>query len=258
MQFELRSPDLHIRATTAKEVAEICKHFNLDITKHTDALIEGSLGHIISGAKHPWFHLFADVGFEFLQPYYDLLKKITGYDGAPFEIAAPRYPDSHCVNLCHTHIVVDAAISAAGYHAEGFIQSQDWNGKPAAVRAVANFNEYLRASLGFTKSEPQYIRLDNGWLKENPNYLRRHAPQPACTSWRLFEVLMTHWLDHHATPEQVALWVRGDACHRTVCKTETLAASMLRHCDGFHVDNYRRHVTFDEFKALGAKEASNA
>jgi hypothetical protein len=257
MEFELRSPDLLIRATTAKEVAEICEHFRMDITKHTDALIEGTMTHIVMGGDRPWLHLFADVGFEFLQPYYDLLKKVTGYDGAPFEIAAPRYPDHHVVNLCHTHIVTDAAIDATGYHAECFIRAEDWNGQPAAVHAERNLAEYLREVLGDRRQEPQYIRLENGWMKENPRYPNtRHAPHPACTSWRLFEAIFAHWMDHHATTEQVALWTQGEICHRTICKSESLAASMLRnYSNDFHINSYKDRVSFEQFQVAGKEKA---
>jgi hypothetical protein len=257
MNFELSDHhDLIIRANTAKEVAELCEHFRFDITKHTDKLVAGEMTHTVSGAKRPWFHQFAVVPFSFLQPYYDLLKKVTGYSGAPFEISAPRYPDSrHRQNLCHTHIVVDAAIGADGYHAEGFIQAEDWNGQPADVRAERNFNEYLRAALGDTKREPQYLRAGNNYLIENPNYLRRHAPHPAAASTALFEAIFSHWLTNHATDAQRDLWAEGEACFGTVVKSETLAASMLRNYDGrFHIENYNRSVTLDEFKALGQKE----
>jgi hypothetical protein len=252
MQFELHSPDLLIRATDAREVAEICDHFRLDITKHTDMLIEGRMTHVVLGAKRPWFHLFADVGFEFLQPYYDLLKKVTGYDGPAFEIAAPRYPGNHCVNLCHTHIVADAAISAAGYHAECFIQAGDWNGQPASWHAPRNLAGYLREALGATKQEPEFIEGVAGWVRRNPNYARvRHAPHPACTSTKLFEAIFGHWLEAHATPEQRELWAQGDACYRGVCR-DTLASSMLRnYSNDFHINGYKDRVTFEQFQAAG-------
>ena len=257
MEFTLTpTNDLTIKAVTAKEVAEMCEHFRLDITKHTDQLVAGEMTYTVSGEKRPWFHLFADVPFEFLQPYYDLLKKITGYTGPAFEIAAPRYPGSrHVVNLQYTHIVVDAAIDATGYHAEVFLQAEDWNGELAAVRAPRNFDEYLREDLGARKHEPEFIRLGNGLLKENPKYLHRYPPHAALTSASLFEAIFNHWFREHATRAQVELWRAGEVAYRTVCKTGTLAASMLRNYSSeFHIENYRRTVTFAEFQAAGQKE----
>lgn len=252
MNFTLIPPDLVIEATTAREVAEICQHFRLDITKYTDHLVEGRMLHTISGAKRPWFHLFAEVPFDFLQPYYDLLKKVTGYGGPAFEIAAPRYPGGSCVNLCHTHIVVDAAISAAGYHAECFIQAEDWNGQPAAVRAKANLAKYLRDALGATEHEPEYIEFGfGGTLRRNPNYLKTHAPHPVCTSAKLFEALMEHWLEWCANEVQRELWAQGEACYRTVCRASLASSMLISYNDGFHIENYNRTVSFAEFHAAG-------
>lgn len=256
MNFTLTpTNDLAIEATTTKEVDELCKHLRLDVMRHIDDLVAGRMTHVVSGAKRPWFHIFADVGFEFLQPYYDLLTKVTGYTGPAFEIAAPRYPGSYCVNLCHTHIVVDAAIDATGYRTECFIQAGDWNGQPAAWHAPRNLAGYLRAGLGATKSEPQYIRLGNNMLKENPNYLKTHAPHPACTSVKLFEALMEHWLERCANESQRELWAQGDACYRTVCRGSLASSMLISHADGFHIENYKRTVPFAEFHAAG-KEAA--
>lgn len=259
MKFSFLSPDLHIHATTGQEIAELCKHFNLPIEKHVDDLIKGSMTYVASGAKHPWFELgafaaAASVSFDFLKPYYDRLKTITGYDGPAFAVSdcRLRYGGRRSNNnLCHTHIVTDAFIDENGYHAHGFIRSQDWYGKTAAERAPVGFNGYLREHLGHTKSEPEYERLNNGLLRENPNYMKRHAPEPAAASEAVFEVIFDYWLDNHASKAQVELYDAAADCYATVVKSSSLAAGLMKTVREFHVDGYSRIVTFDQFKEMG-------
>ncbi len=253
MNFTLTNGELHITATTGTEIAELCKHFNLKVEDHVDDLIAGTMSYASRSIKRPWFAVTADVPFIFLKPYYDLLAKVTGYDGPPFDIVDERlrYPGGYCKNLCHTHIVTTARIGADGYHADGFIASEDWDGKKAADRAPYHFNEYCRAALGATKSEPEYIEMNNGLLRRNPNYMKTHAPHPQVTSERLFETIFQRWLDNVATLAQQVAYVEGDQCHHTVCK-DSLAASFLRgYNNGFHINKYADLITFEQFKELG-------
>lgn len=253
MKFEHHHPDLTIIATTGKEIEELCKHFRLPIADHVDDLIAGTMAHTVSGAKRPWFHLTATVPFTFLQPYYDVLKKVTGYDGAPFLITHDRlkYGYSRDQALCHTHIVEVATISDIGYTATGFIQSQDWNGETATVRAPRHFDGYLRAHLGQTEQEPEYIQYSNGLLSRNPKYGRvDHPPHPAASSEAVFEVIFGHWLDNVASAAQQAAYVEGDICYRMVCKAP-LCHELLRNYSGaFHINNYKERITFEQFKEM--------
>lgn len=253
MKFSLNNGKLTISAESTAEVKEMLDHYRKDVTQHIDALISGQFEVTTGTERRPYFAQSVSVPFEFLAPYYTLLERVTGYTGEPFTIDnAPRYGDSRSrVNLCHTHIVTYASVDANGMHFEGFNCAEDWNNRTAEENAKRYYAEYVRASIGYTKSEPEFIRT--GWggnMKRNPNYMKRHYPEAKATSASLFEFLFNHWLANVANDAQRVLWAEGEKCFRTVVKAESLASSMVRnYSDNFHIDGYSKSVTFAEFQA---------
>lgn len=234
------------------EVKEIFDHFRIDTVENINSLASGFYVHIAGSKKRPYYPQSASVPFDFLKPYYDLLERITGYAGEAFEIESPllRYcRGGKWGSLCHTHIVTRAFIDANGYHAEGYQAAEDWNGRTGEENAKRYFADYLREPLGFRKQEPEFIRAGNNHLIPNPNYMKRWPVTPKADNATVFELIFNHWLLAHATPGQINLYTNGDKCHRSVCKTETLAASFIRnYSSSFHIDNYTGNVKFEDFQ----------
>lgn len=254
MKFTHSGHILTILADTPADGVEICKHFRLSIEDHVTSL--ASVMHISGDEERPWFAVSADIGMKWLAPYYTLLEKVTGCAG-PFDIEHPDLRYSRHMHLCHTHIVDRAWIDAEGYHATGFIRAEDWNGQSAAQRAMINFKEYVTKALGAEEVQHEFLQLDNGLYKKNPNWgCGRSKVFPQATHKLLFELLVQHWLEKHATPEQFNAWRRGEDCYRKVCKTSTLAERFLisPYDDRIYTNGYNDHVLLADFKSLGANK----
>ena len=252
MQFKIEDKALHVTAETPREVLEMVKHYRLDVLEHADALASGHLVHVCPPGKDggEWFAVSSQLGPEWLAPYMARIQHLTGYTGHLADMPGPRYPAGYADNLCHTHIVQTATVSSVGAHFHGFIHSGDWNGKTAAQRYQAYFDECVRAGMGDTKQEREFLEVGNGGLlKRNPNYMRRHAPNAAAASAAVLECLLQHWLDRYATPGQRDIIARCMANHRTVCKNDGMGAYFLRMYDqGYRVGWDLPLVSFDEFK----------
>lgn len=242
---------LTVTAESSKEVQEVFKHFALDSSREDfiKALVDARYVLTLTPAKRLWYPVSAEADARWLAPYFDLLRKITGFTGDLGDIeGAPCSDYSHI--LMHTHIVTESWIRGGKYGSRGFISSEDWNGQTAEKRAEINFTEYVQNFLGTTYNEPEYVTLGNGLLQHNKNYLKRHHPQPALASQALWATIFETWLARHATEGQKALLVAAKKCHQTVCKGErAFTDSLMREYRGVHTDNYTKSYTFADIHA---------
>lgn len=254
MKFQVIDKELHIECENARDVVEAVKHFNFDIAEHAEAIANGALSIVRKSSRQnngAWFECEYTTQVEYLRPYFDKLKQITGYCGELPTIDAPCYERK--MNLCYTHIVDHAQITPEGFKAHGFIESQDWHGKTAQERAPVQFREYIVAEIGDTKHEREFIELDSGLLKRNPNYLKRHYPHAALANRALWACLWAWWFDTFATDEQKAIIKQTEDNHRTVCKTESLSDFLMRSYEnGFRTTWGNPLISFDQFQKMGA------
>lgn len=237
MKFEIANDGfLEITAQTPAEVREVLKEFDLDPFEYVEALSTGTLVHRAAPPRRDngaWFECEYTAGPEWLKPYMERLKTITGYEGAiPTIEDAPRF-DRTFANLCPTHNMASARLDAKGYTAKGYVQCGDWAGRKAVDRAPGYFAESIQMKLGDQKHEPEMIQIgDGGLYKRNPNYMKHYAPHAAATNATLFGALLQWWLDTHANAAQRKVVADAIACHQSVCKTDTLGAWMLRSYEG--------------------------
>jgi len=229
---------LEITAETPAEVRELMKEFQLDPFQHAEAFATGAL---VYRAEPPqgrengaWFKCEYTAGPEWIKPYMDRLKAITGYDGPIPEIeSAPLFENDTFRNLCPTHFMESAWLHAGGYTARGYVRCGDWCGRKAADRAPGYFAESIKKKLGGQKHEPEMIPLNNGLYKRNPHYgTRFHPPHPEATNAALFGALLNWWLQTHANDAQRKVVAEALACHRMVSKTMTLGEWALRSYEG--------------------------
>ena len=244
---------LEITAETGKEVMELLKHLysfgdslSEKVLKYARNIAEGSLtlAQRVTGRRKEegarWFAHEYTAEPKWLQPYMDRLKRDTGYDGPiPTIEPGPRYT-GYVTNLCHTRIIERSRISPDGYTAWGYDEAGPWNGKTAEQYSASKFAEYVCEDIGDRRHEPEYIPVSGhggaGLLKHNPNYLKRHYPHPAAKNHVVYNALLQWWLDNAATPGQRDVVQRALACHRTVCKNDTLGEWLLRsYANGWRV-----------------------
>lgn len=265
MKFDIVDEGLEITAEDSGEAIELLNHmyffggrFAEKLLRYASDVQAGKLTLVekISPSELQrngrWFFLTYEAPPEFLQPYMDVLKRDVGYEGPiPTLEQAPKYGHRHNKNLCHTHIVTVARISPSGYSVMGYQRAGDWNGKTAEVYARNLFCEYIRRDLGDVRREPEFLTMDNGWRKPNPNYLKVYPAHPAATSCTIYHALLSWWVDNVATPKQREVVETAFACHRTVCKNDTLGEWRLRdHYHGWRTSWDGPLITLEEFKKL--------
>jgi hypothetical protein len=252
MRFSIVDKALHVSSDTPLEALEIIKHYKLDTLQHAEALGTGQLTHICKPGRNngEWFAVSSVLGADWIAPYLKRLVHLTGFPGPVPRIPGPKYPGGYAENLCHTHIVESVTLGEFGLEFHGFVHSADWNGRTAAQRYQACFDECVREAVGDTKREPEFVHVGNGGLmRHNPNYLKRHAPHPAATSARILECLMSWWLENRATPCQRDIIAQCIANHRTVCPRDGMGEYFLRmHDQGYRTSWGGPLVSFDEFK----------
>ena len=107
----------------------------------------------------------------------------------------------------------------------------------------------LEDDLGRTHLEPEFIGVGNGSLfKVNPEY-HRHIHRTAYKEvgnrdvWR---ALWFHWVENYANKAQRALLDKYASYRNGPTWPQ------LTEYQGFHVDNYKTHVTWDDFSQLEA------
>jgi hypothetical protein len=242
-----------VDAKTAREVAG-------RLTRAAEGIEHGDLAHTDTATrKRPWFAARSHTGPNGFKPYADLLKKLTGFDGDIPELELPQ-EQIQWRGLLHTFIAESVKFSSDGITTTGFIRTEDWNGKVAAVRAEENFSDYVCEMFGFRKTEPEYIERGSIMVR-NPNYMRHHKAQPGLGSNELWTALFTWWRENVANDAQRAALDESDA---TAAKTRLDPCWVLRF--GGNPQGYvayqgltlayspeHRSLTWEEFAALQPK-----
>ena len=285
MKYHLHQNILHISAESAQESLNLLSHFKLlnpislliqqgtpesketaaaewlkHVAEKVQEAIAGNCSYAFAGnAKIKWFEVKASLPISVLQPYLDLLKKITGYSGEipEFEFSYPSY------GLLHTHIVSKCLVSSAGIQLAGFMRSEDWNGKSAEERATPSFVDYTFEAFGYRPFEPEFLAKDNGCYQRNPKYATvRHSAKTGLGMPELWEALFSWWRQTHATVEQQAILLLGEVETARfnlgdnawdIRKGGGHAANLVSYTGitTSYTENNVRTVTWDEFKALG-------
>ena len=200
-----------VTATTVAEKMDTIQHFRLfdgDPLKAAKAisskkpLVVTKSGGRDNGA---WFQIESSLDVPFSTPYYEELRKRTGYEGRGIlpdigaEFLTPRYPRGP---LRYTHYVRGIWTGHGHVCFDALVHSQDWNGRKAGDRAQPYAETNIAREIGDTKIEREFMELGNGLLRRNPNYLRQHAPHPALTAQWFFSALVDWWLANEANEAQ--------------------------------------------------------
>lgn len=244
MRFEQRTTtSLTFIAETPYEVLDLLNHFRLDQIKHLPELNKGFMEYTSNPKKRFWYPVTAELSPEWMDPYYKLLERITGYSGKLIDLDPAPSP-----GLCHTHVVQTSRVRNGVYFNEGFIQAEDWNGQDAEYRAAKNFDEYTKAFIGHITLDPEYLMDEFGRERRNPNYLRRNPATPALEKKELFTALFKEWEKLHATEGQKLLIQKGIECERTIrCNFyERFVTSPW--ADSFHIENHTKQVSYSDFQ----------
>jgi hypothetical protein len=100
----------------------------------------------------------------------------------------------------------------------------------------------LHDDLGEANFHREFIECSNGQYKPNPDYGtgRRIAPTVCVGHEKVWNAIWSHWQQNHANAAQRALLNRFST-FRNGPKTPS-----VRDYQGFHVDNYESHVSWDE------------
>jgi hypothetical protein len=221
MKYALEGLALSVIAESIRDAALIVDHFRelrlgllysddpeklkASLARASDTLKSVETGDLVhqdlATEKRPWFPASTELGPNSIKPYMDLLKRVTRYAG---DLPESEFVPSDA-GLHHTHAMAKCLVSSRGIKASGFIQSEDWGGQPADVRARVNFHDYVVEGFGYRKHEEEFTQVGNGQYVKNPSYLKRLAPQSGLGSPELWKQIFGWWRKTHATPGQEAV-----------------------------------------------------
>ncbi len=197
---------------------------------------------------------------ELMRPYWDRLHEWTG--SPPFAVDLTDVMGG----TNYTHIVVVALCDNAGkLHVDAIdaVWTNQWEwlgddppeGKKKASQTFEQrlhdtLHRYVAESIGHVAPIDEFVDNGNGTYRRNPKYATgyRNPVQPMCANEKVFDAIFAAWEAQHATPGQRDALARYATYKgqrpplRPSCKTDY---------QGFHVDDYRRHLKWDEFRALG-------
>jgi hypothetical protein len=257
---------LTVYADGRNEVYDLARHFNVfkkddpdELIKFAEALKAGKLEYQSPPeGRRPWYLVKGRVNERFVEPYWQLLKRITGHEGHFDLHLTNRHPN----RLCHTHMTLACSL-ATDYLYEIIIQAEDWNGKAAADRAVANALDYAEECLGYRPHEREFVQKSNGAYYQNPNYLKRHSAKPGLGAPWLWETIFGAWRYRPdcATDEQRSILDEADAAKAAVklidsdyiLRRSGGDCAHLVGCAGLYL-SYKepvRHMTWEQFAAMG-------
>lgn len=202
---------LTIEATTENEVMELhdYQHFGKltadQVKTLADELHDGYKSVTLpKSQKRPAFQVEVLLPEQYLQPYFDLLRVLTGYNGDDF----PEYfdlTDKHTKRLKKTHITTSAAINLKRYVATIIVESEPYNGKTAQERATATAHDYAAEDIGHRPFNREFVPTANGQYKENPDHGKHLKAQPAAHCHWLWNAMFQWWRSNKATAAQQQL-----------------------------------------------------
>ncbi len=224
----LTYPQVHFRATGTAEVMELRKYIGLDripadpeeIVKWSATLqatlAAGEMTHEKrSTAKRCWLQVDVDLPTA-LDPYVFKLQSIFGvFPLLPDELdLTPMMTQGWGTGgkgtLLATHITRRLGIVGGAIQADVLVQvdRDGWNRMDAETYASRNAHDYVQASIGDRKSEPEYLENGHGQARKNPNWTKHHMAHPACKSAWLFDILAQHVLETQASDAQKSVLSR--------------------------------------------------
>lgn len=247
---------LKITAENKAEVRAIIEHFRLDPFDHMPEMEVGGMDYLHHAYKRDngeWFQVKGSLGSAWVEPYLDLLHRVTGYTLTECDTIPLRPHGKADWLLCHTHIEERTTMDAGGVHSEGYQRSQDWNGKTAKERAPGYFLRCLRSCYGKEDPCPEFIQAGNNHYVRNPEFSSgRDRSKPGIGSESVVEDVFNWWLANKATEAQKEIWAKAEACYRSVCRS-SYASSLTRNYErGIRVawDGEGSMISFEDFQKV--------
>lgn len=197
-------------------------------------------------AKRPYYRCYGSFDLDMSEPYVKRLAQFTGYEH-PATLPDLDFAEA-CGRLKATRILERLYTEHGHFCFEAWVEAEPWNGKTAPEYADQLARKYVEDEIGDRPHVPEFLQNRNGTYSPNPKYATGYTPaiRPAVRPdiWR---VLVEWWRDNHATPAQLDLLSR----YSRYGKLDTSHPFDANHYQGFHVDNYTRHVTWEEFQGAG-------
>jgi len=217
------------------------------------------------------FHVVTDrAPADLVAPYFALLEKLTGYAGEfprGLEIKPQGYP------------ILGTTLSACLWDRElrytVVRQAEVWNGMTSQEHAIYCVQREINEALGYQERVREYIPIGNGGTyKINPDYgtARRPEVQPRVTAKWLWEPMAEWWWENKATEAQKDL-LRAHTRLHVSARIRGPGVWALNYAGGINIQQltveatkdtgfdwdgkgkYARHVSWDEFQALGCSGA---
>jgi hypothetical protein len=184
---------------------------------------------------------------DYLKPYWEAMKQRYGAD--PFDVDLT--PAAHIVT--HTHIVERLWADAGVTRFTSVFEHFNYQGKvfpdqqAAEDKATRDARTDVANILGHWHHVPEFIERCNGMYVRNPAWGRNASTyDPGLDNEKVWALLSETWLARHGTQGQKDMLAR----YSYVYGPGEKSWACTRNYEGFHVDNYNKHVTWKEFQAL--------
>ena len=224
--------------------------------KLVEIVSAGELTHSLQSDKLPWFEINGTVENEFVAPYLEKLKRITGCELSvlPDMELTDVFPD----RLKHTYLLNRLWIEFGSVCYQCFGNAEKWNGKSAAVNAENYVTRYMAEEFAHEPLTPEFIANRNGTYSRNPEYAtgRKQKLVPQVTADWFMSALFAWWEAEKATPEQKAI-IAGNLLGGKYSPWWNDYQGVYVADDAGPIDwdgngAKARHVKWEEFAALGA------
>jgi hypothetical protein len=197
-----------------------------------------------------WFLTTATLDLEWSTPYFNLLKRRTGFEGRGILPDIDLAGADRWQNISHTHFTKRRWFEHGHFCMETVNSASDWNGKPAADLATRYAKRQALHDIAQTIPEPEYIQCGNGMFKHNPRYANGVERWQAGTySEEIWWALCDWWLATHANEAQKACIAASEAIHQ---KNVRGKSDLHNNRNGYHLqyDWHYPALTWEEFQAL--------
>lgn len=243
----LKSWDSFRAMETAEEVIAAA-----DLLRSSEPLIRKSYD-----PKRPWFRVEAQLSPEWTAPYLKALQRRTGYEGPGPESLdlLPALNTRANGMICPTNLTEKMTLNEDWSIDYIFlVQSQDWNGKPAATRAIEYAADLAQDDVGDRRHESEWLENERGIARRNPNYLKHYPCHPAAIHDWLWKPIFEWWLAAHANPAQREFVARHRASlakHRFDDSFTSLKAYNVTIWEPRPGPNNYEVLSFEQFSRLG-------
>lgn len=207
-----------ITANTTEDVSAMLSHFNWGRKEPTvevllaeaAALKAGHLVKVLKSEKSSWYIESGALDAAYIKPYQDAYQKVTGliFD-QPVDLT-PFHPK----RLNFTHLTDWCFFNGTTIEYRVMVDSQDWDGRTAAVRAPHQALDGVKGDFGvYPPIGPEYLEAGNGLYRRNPAYCSGEykPPIPGVRAVWFHAAMIQWWRDHLATEGQKAVM---DECNK--------------------------------------------